>query len=133
MVGGVTTPLNYVLCMFHCPQPSLKQLSSPHESNAISFLSPIQKIFTCDLEEIRFAVRSRVENFLAEHASEYVEYLGKKRKLPEVFRHLDSAVELNSEIKELMQSRTMAVGQYQKCLNCIYGATIPQGFLCTIH
>ena len=77
--------------------------------------------------------RSRIENFLAKHANKYIEYLRKKRKLPKVFKHLNSAEKLNSEIKDLMAYRTMAVGQYQKCLNCVYGATIPQGFLCTIH
>lgn len=77
--------------------------------------------------------RNRVETFLAENAAEYVEYLEKKRKLPQVFDHLNSAIELVGEIEDLVATRTIAVGQYQKCLSCACGAVIPNGFLCTVH
>ncbi len=86
-----------------------RKLKNPHGRNA----APIQ-----------LYSRQRVENFLADRAEAYAQWLDKRDRYIAIF-------EVNRE--KILQSRNLTREQTAKCLQCASSTTTENGFFCAIH
>ncbi|NDJ20948.1 hypothetical protein GS682_04670 [Nostoc sp. B(2019)] len=73
---------------------------------------------------IKLYSRKRVEQFLANNAEEYAEWLDKRDKYIAIF-------EANKD--KIFAKRNAAKEQTKMCLKCASGCSAPEGFLCAIH
>ena len=84
-------------------------LDNPHYRNAAS---------------IKLYSRKRIDNFLADNAEKYAEWLDKRDKYISIF-------EANRD--KIFAKRNIIKDQTKMCLKCASGCSAPDGFLCAIH
>ncbi|MFP5274080.1 hypothetical protein [Coleofasciculus sp.] len=75
--------------------------------------------------------RQRVENFLADHAEEYSQWLDRRDRYVAIFKANTEAIKQgHTKYLEIKNKRKT---QQKQCLKCASGCATSQGFLCAIY
>lgn len=80
---------------------------------------------------MRLYSRIRVEQFLADHAEEYANWMDERDRYVAIFERHKNAISLGQE--RYQEVRRKRKEQQMRCLKCASGCATNRGFLCAIY
>jgi hypothetical protein len=75
--------------------------------------------------------RIRVEQFLADHAEEYADWMDERDRYVAIFQENRDAIAIGQE--RYLEQRRKRKDQQRMCLRCASGCATNRGFLCAIY